>query len=111
MSEQKEANEVVTEYLLKSDDFRETITELQSVAERHANVVRELLRSTGDVQSLSDLPKQLMASSLQTMLQEDLDDDDTLKSRLAQFALDQVDWIRVATSVTNVDRDTTRVAA
>lgn len=111
MSEPKDANEIVVKYLLGSDDFSKTIAEMRTVAERHADVVRKVLRSAGDFQSLPDLANKLMASSLETMVKEELEDDDTLKSSLAQFALDQVDWSSVASSVTNVDQQTTRVAA
>ncbi len=103
---EEKSTEIVINHLrnLENGDLR--IAELATIADLHVTVVHEHMRSQGDFQIVTDLSSKMLAASLQAWVTEELvSDTGTFVSQLAEVALEQVDWSKVAASCVRADYD------
>ncbi len=101
---EEKSTEIVIDHLrnLENGDLR--IAELATIADLHVTVVREHMRSRGDFQIVTDLSSEMLAASLQAGVTEELvSDTGTVVYQLAEVALEEVDWSRVAASCVRAD--------
>lgn len=110
------STEIIIEHLRKLEGCELKIAELVIVADRHAAVVREHLGSQGDVRPIGrpigDLSTKLLAASLQDLVTEKFQSsEDSVVKQLAEIAIEQVDWHKVAESCGKPHADKNSMAA
>lgn len=106
MTNRSKPTEIIINHFRNLDNSDATIAGLKTVADRHASVVREQLRSGGDFQPVADLPAKLLAASLQAMVVDDLlSGEANITRELAEAALEQVDWSEVVACCVKGDDD------